>query len=91
MPTPTPTPTAWEPNGPPGVQMGLGGGGTHVSQTVDSSLNVSSWALQVEVHVAAHADADRVGIIVRDTTNRAFQQFIDQMQRQLGKRIRVRI
>ena len=45
----------------------------------------------MDLRVAADADVDRVGIIVRDTTTKAFQLFLDELQRQLGKRIRVRI
>jgi TP901 family phage tail tape measure protein len=79
-------PDAWEPNGPPGAQMGIGGGSTSVDNSVNLNLHVDS-----DIHVAANADVDRVGILVRENTAKALQQFIDQLSRQLGKKVRVRI
>ena len=83
-------PDAWEPDGPAGAQMGMGGG-TSMSVDNSTSITIDAGAVMSEVHVAANADADRAGIIVREATTNALQQVIERLARQLGKRVRVRI
>lgn len=94
---PNGSPPAWfsqliDSGGPPGLTMGVGGGGGGGTM-VDNSvvLAVYPGALSMEVRVAATADLDRVGDLVRNVTNDALQRFITQLQTQLRSRTRIRV
>ncbi|MCA1571937.1 MAG: phage tail tape measure protein [Chloroflexi bacterium] len=83
---PAPFGVLMDPGGPPGIAVGMGGGG---STSIDASIHVDGGAVRVEVYVQPGASESVIDAAVRRAVNPAMQALVDRLRTQIRARVKV--